>query len=89
MFFLEMMRGRGGRPLNRTQLRAPFKTLKTHVAKPPFDLTMCENSFPRVNSVKDETLQSVSKYHDIEISYTRSAISVFQLSYVYRRLRRK
>ncbi|XKL59340.1 hypothetical protein PGB90_000356 [Kerria lacca] len=53
-----MMRGRGGRPMNRTQLRTPFKTVKSHVAKPPFDLIMCENSFPRVNTVNDENFQA-------------------------------
>lgn len=55
-----MMRGRGGRPMNRTQLRTPFKTVKSHVAKPPFDLIMCENSFPRVNTVNDENFQAVN-----------------------------
>lgn len=57
-----MMRGRGGRPMNRTPLRAPFKTIKTHIAKPPFDFVMCEASFTRVNPVNDDNFQAVSIY---------------------------
>lgn len=56
-----MMRGRGGRPLNRgPQLRGLYKTVKTHVAKPPFDLTISENCFTRVNPINDENFQNVS-----------------------------
>lgn len=50
------MRGRGGRPLNRNQMRNPFKTLR-NVARLPFDLTVCEHSFPYVNALCDESLQ--------------------------------
>lgn len=57
-----MIRARGGgRTMNRSQLRGPFKTLKTHVAKPPFDLTACETNFSRVKPLNDEVFQSVSK----------------------------
>ena len=55
-----MIRGRGGRAMNRAQMRGPYKTIKTHVAKPPFDLTACEVHFPRVQPLNDEAFQSVS-----------------------------
>lgn len=80
-----MMRGRGGRPLNRgTQLRVPFKTVKTHVAKPPFDLTISESSFTRVNPMNDDNFQAVSmRIFEIVIhthNFTSVALSTFRQS---------
>lgn len=87
-----MMRGGGGRPLNRgSQLRVPYKTVKTHVAKPPFDLTISESSFQRVHPSNDDNFQAmllkrVSELTPTEVELTNLSTLITEVQNVFRNL---